>query len=79
MVTWKYDWIKSYDESRLVFYEMTSEKLDVFNRGINLKPHTDFFGWMYATMDQLESEYIGKFTSITNLKVGRMIFKKNFI
>ena len=57
-----YDWIKSYDESRLVFYEMTSEKLDVSNRGINLKPHTDFFGWMYATMDQLESEYIGKFT-----------------
>ena len=56
-----YDWIKAYDESRLVFYEMTSDKLDVVKRGINLKPHTDFLGWMYATMNQLEREYLGKF------------------
>ena len=58
-----YDWIKSFDESRLVFYEMTSEKPDILKRGISLKPHTDFFGWMYATMNQLKREYLGKFSN----------------
>ena len=58
-----YDWIKSYDESRLVFYEMTSEKPDILKRGISLKPHTDLFGWMYATMNQLKREYLGKFSN----------------
>ncbi len=58
-----YDWIKSFDESRLVFYEMTSEKPDILKRGISLKPHTDFFGWMYATMNQLKRDYLGKFSN----------------
>ena len=56
-----YDWIKTFDDSRLVFYEMTSEKPDIFKRGISLRPHTDFFGWMYSTMNQLKRDYLGKF------------------
>jgi len=30
--------------------------------GIDLKPHTDVLGWMYARMNDLEKEYLGKFS-----------------
>ena len=29
--------------------------------GIDLEPHTDFFGWMYHFMDEIESDYIGNY------------------
>ena len=29
--------------------------------GIDLEPHTDFFGWMYHLMDEIESDYIGNY------------------
>ena len=56
-----YDWLKDYDKSRLVFYERTSDRIDLKKMGINLKPHTDFLGWMYKTMNQLKREYLGRF------------------
>ena len=56
-----YDWIKSYDKSRLTIYERTSEHFKQRKMGINLKPHTDVLGWMYARMNELKKEYIGKF------------------
>ena len=56
-----YDWIKAYDKSRLTIYERTSEHFKQRKMGINLKPHTDVLGWMYARMNDLEKEYLGKF------------------
>ena len=57
-----YDWIKAYDKSRLTIYERTSEHFKQRKMGINLKPHTDVLGWMYARMNDLEKEYLGKFS-----------------
>ena len=57
-----YDWIKKFDDSRLVFYERTSDRSDLKRMGIDLKPHTDFLGWMYATMTQIKKEYLNKFS-----------------
>ena len=57
-----YDWIKSYDKSRLTIYERTSEHFKQRKMGIDLKPHTDVLGWMYARMNDLEKEYLGKFS-----------------
>ena len=56
-----YDWIKKFDDSRPVFYERTSDRSDLKRMGIDLKPHTDFLGWMYATMTQIKKEYLNKF------------------
>ncbi|MBT3443290.1 MAG: DUF4981 domain-containing protein [Flavobacteriaceae bacterium] len=57
-----YDWIKKFDDSRPVFYERTSDRNDLKRMGINLKPHTDFLGWMYATMNKIKKEYLNKFS-----------------
>ncbi|MDG1052788.1 MAG: glycoside hydrolase family 2 TIM barrel-domain containing protein, partial [Flavobacteriaceae bacterium] len=57
-----YNWIKAYDKSRLTIYERTSEHFKQRKMGINLKPHTDVLGWMYARMNDLEKEYLGKFS-----------------
>ena len=56
-----YDWIKKFDDSRPVFYERTSDRNDIKRMGIDLKPHTDFLGWMYAKMTQIKKEYLNKF------------------
>jgi beta-galactosidase len=56
-----YDWIRNFDDSRPVFYERTSDRSDLKRMGIDLKPHTDFLGWMYATMNQIKKEYLNKF------------------
>ena len=57
-----YDWIKKFDDSRPVFYERTSDRNDLKRMGIDLKPHTDFLGWMYATMNKIKKEYLNKFS-----------------
>ena len=56
-----YDWIRNFDDSRPVFYERTSDRSDLKRMGIDLKQHTDFLGWMYATMNQIKKEYLNKF------------------
>ena len=57
-----YKWLKEQDSSRLVFYERTSERpLDKELVGIDLEPHTDFFGWMYFQMNDLRKFYLNKF------------------
>ena len=59
-----YKWLKEQDSSRLVFYERTSERpLDKELVGIDLEPHTDFFGWMYFQMNNLRKFYLNKFPS----------------
>ena len=61
-----YKWLKKFDDTRLTFYERTSEHPRMQRgkkemRGINLEPHSDFFGWMYHYMDDIKRDYIGKF------------------
>ena len=56
-----YDWIKKFDNSRLTIYERTSEHFKERKNNIDLKPHTDVLGWMYARMNDLKKEYLGKF------------------
>ncbi len=57
-----YDWIKEFDNSRLTIYERTSEHFKQRKNNINLKPHTDVLGWMYARMKDINKEYLGKFS-----------------
>ena len=61
-----YKWVKKFDDTRLTFYERTSEHPRMHRgqnemEGIDLEPHTDFFGWMYHLMDEIESDYIGNY------------------
>ena len=61
-----YKWLKKFDDTRLTFYERTSEHPRMQRgkkemNGINLEPHSDFFGWMYHFMDDIKRDYIGKF------------------
>ena len=61
-----YKWVKKFDDTRLTFYERTSEHPRMHRgqnemEGIDLEPHTDFFGWMYHFMDEIESDYIGNY------------------
>lgn len=52
-----YKWAKTYDNTRLTFYERTEYKgLDG-----NLESHSDFVGWMYKSVDKIKKEYLGKF------------------
>lgn len=52
-----YKWAKSYDDSRLTFYERTEYK----GLGNDLEPHSDFIGWMYEPVEKIKKEYLGKF------------------
>ena len=61
-----YKWVKKFDDTRLTFYERTSEHPRMHRgqnemEGIDLEPHTDFFGWMYHFMNEIESDYIGNY------------------
>ena len=61
-----YKWLKNFDDTRLTFYERTSEQPRMQRgkkemSGIDLEPHTDFFGWMYYYMDDIKKDYLGKF------------------
>ena len=61
-----YKWLKKFDDTRLTFYERTSEQPRMQKgkkemNGIDLEPHTDFFGWMYYYMDDIKKDYLGKF------------------
>ena len=61
-----YKWVKGFDNTRLTFYERTSEHPRMHRgqnemKGIDLEPHTDFFGWMYHFMDDIERDYIGNY------------------
>lgn len=56
-----YKWIKAYDTTRPVMYERTSEHPDMKNKNIDLEPHSDFLSWMYAPMEMIKKEYLGKF------------------
>lgn len=58
-----YNWIKAYDPTRPVMYERTSEHpyFKDNNIEIKLEPHTDFLSWMYAPMEMIKNDYLGKF------------------
>ena len=58
-----YKWAKAYDPTRPVMYERTSEHpyYKRTNIDIDLEPHTDYFSWMYAPMEMIKKEYLGKF------------------
>ena len=61
-----YKWLKNFDDTRLTFYERTSEQPRMQRgkkemNGIDLEPHTDFFGWMYYYMNDIKKDYLGKF------------------
>jgi len=50
-----YHWIKKRDPSRPVQYERAE-------RGENFKePHTDIIAWMYASLENIDQDYIGKY------------------
>jgi beta-galactosidase len=58
-----YKWAKAYDPTRPVMYERTSEHpyYKKTSIDIDLEPHTDYFSWMYAPMEMIKKEYLGKF------------------
>ena len=63
-----YKWVKKFDDTRLTFYERTSEHPQMHRgknemEGIDLEPHTDFLGWMYHYMSEIQMDYIGKFSN----------------
>lgn len=50
-----YNWIKNRDNSRPVQYERAE-------RGTSFQePHTDIIPWMYASLDYIKNNYIGKY------------------
>ncbi len=52
-----YDWIKQRDDSRLTIYERANH----INNNKQYRTHQDAETWMYAPVDKIKKEYIGKF------------------
>jgi beta-galactosidase len=53
-----YNWAKTYDNTRPVFYERTIDRPDL--KG-GFEPHTDLIGWMYYQVPKIKKDYLGKF------------------
>ncbi|MDF1548496.1 MAG: glycoside hydrolase family 2 TIM barrel-domain containing protein [Bacteroidales bacterium] len=49
-----YKWIKEFDNTRPVQYERAEQQTSIKER------HTDIIAWMYASMDHISNNYLGK-------------------
>lgn len=53
-----YDWLKQRDDSRLTVYERAEQQSKYTAK---TRPHQDAITWMYAQVERLEKQYLGKY------------------